>query len=286
VLVAVVAALPALAWAEGAAFEVAVAGNRADPLGGGDRPRVLLDAPDATAPAPARIGNPLWAVPLRSLREARERPIFLPARRRPPPAVAATVPPKPPPPPPAPVAAVKEPPPLSFVGAIMGTADQIAVFRNETTKEFVRMRVGEGHGSWVLRELSRTEAVFESQNETAVVGTLRAGGARIRPSQPPSAKPLPLAKPLPPAKPAEAQPVQAKPQDLKPQDAKRQDPQPQGAALPSPPAKPPKPAKNAEPVDDGRPIWARRRPADDAPAPPVATKPPPKVEAPPVIGFE
>lgn len=130
---------------------------------------------EATGPPPP-TGNPLWAIPLGSLQEQRERPIFLPSRRRPRPAVTAAAPPKPAPPPAAAPPPPKEPPPLALVGAILSDPDRIAVFRNEQTKEFIRMRVGEGHGTWVLRELSRTEAVFESQRETVVLPMPRPAG--------------------------------------------------------------------------------------------------------------
>jgi hypothetical protein len=113
-------------------------------------------------------GNPLWAVPLESLRATRERPIFLPSRRPPaPPAVAAA-----PRMEPAKPAAGPEPekPPLNLVGVVAGSTDGFAVFINVTTRDIVRLRTGEGHEGWILRSVKGREAVLEKNNQSAVIG--------------------------------------------------------------------------------------------------------------------
>ncbi|MEA2839435.1 MAG: hypothetical protein QOF41_765 [Methylobacteriaceae bacterium] len=92
------------------------------------------------APAQTQTGNPLWAVPLRTLSATRERPIFSPSRR-PPPAAVAVVPvistPQAPPP------AVPERPSLALVGTIIGEGERIGIFYNPTTRVTIRLRLGE-----------------------------------------------------------------------------------------------------------------------------------------------
>src|SRR5262249_35377927 len=111
-------------------------------------------------------GNPLWAIPLRSLSATRERPIFLPSRRPPAPRVVASPAPAPvqPSPPQQP-----EPLRLQLIGAVAGTSadspDIIALFRDTTTKDIVRLRTGEGHAGWILRSVKGREATVEKGPE-------------------------------------------------------------------------------------------------------------------------
>jgi general secretion pathway protein N len=113
-------------------------------------------------------GNPLWAIPLKSLNATRERPIFLPSRRAPAPAVAGPPPPepmRPPPPPPA------EPdrPRLALVGAVAGDAEGIAIFVDETTRGIVRLRTGENHLGWTLRSVRGREATMQKDRQTVLL---------------------------------------------------------------------------------------------------------------------
>lgn len=112
-------------------------------------------------------GNPLWAIPLRSLPATRERPLFTPSRRPPPPAVAG-----PPPvqvqPPPAPPAA-PERPALALVGAIVGEREGIAIFLDQATNDMVRLRTGENHAGWVLRSVRGREATLVKDAETVIL---------------------------------------------------------------------------------------------------------------------
>jgi hypothetical protein len=121
-----------------------------------------------TAPAEKPLsGNPLWGIPLSSLRATRERPIFLPSRRAPAPAVAATrvEPVKTTTPPPEP-----ERPELSLVGVVTSATDGYAVFTDGTTRDIVRLKTGEGHNGWVLRSVNGREAVLEKNSRTAIIG--------------------------------------------------------------------------------------------------------------------
>ena len=110
------------------------------------------------APAPvdaAQSGNPLWAIPLQQLSATRERPLFSPSRRPPPPPptyqVAAAPPPKPPEP---------ERPQLSLVGTVAEDAGGIGVFLDATDKSVVRLKRGENHKGWTLRDVSRRAVVL------------------------------------------------------------------------------------------------------------------------------
>jgi general secretion pathway protein N len=118
-------------------------------------------------------GNPLWAVPLKSLSFTRERPLFTPSRRPPVPALAVAEPARPvvtPPP------AVAETPRLSLIGLIVGGRDGIAIFVDQTTREVVRLRTNEGHSGWVLRSIQGREATLEKSPFTAVLAIPPPGG--------------------------------------------------------------------------------------------------------------
>jgi hypothetical protein len=145
-----------------------------------------------TMPARSRqksslTGNPLWEVSLSALQETRARPLFSPSRRPPTlPVIAA--PPPPPPKPPAP----KEPEllKLTLVGTVIGAADGIGIFVDETSKDVVRIRTGESHAGWTLRSIHRHSANFEKghQETTLVFPTpgseqrsLSAGAAATKP---------------------------------------------------------------------------------------------------------
>jgi general secretion pathway protein N len=124
--------------------------------------------PTATQPASAgaRRGNPLWVMPLSSLPAARERPVFAPSRRPPPVFQLASAPPS------SPVVAGPRRPALALVGIIVGGADGVAIFRDETTKAAVRLRTGEGHAGWTLRSIKGREATFEKGRDVATINLL------------------------------------------------------------------------------------------------------------------
>jgi general secretion pathway protein N len=123
--------------------------------------------PSATRPAPSQpqAGNPLWAIPLRTLSATRERPIFSPSRRpATPPSVAA--------PAPAPQNAVAAPPPperpsLVLIGTIIGEGESIGIFYNPTTRASVRLRVGESdEAGWKLTELGPRNASLQKAQQS------------------------------------------------------------------------------------------------------------------------
>jgi general secretion pathway protein N len=108
-------------------------------------------------------GNPLWAVPLRALTATRERPILVPSRRAPAPVVAGAPPPPPPAPPPLPVA--PERPQLALVGAVAGEEQGIALLLDRTTRDIIRLRIGEDVSGWVLRSVRGREAALQKDEE-------------------------------------------------------------------------------------------------------------------------
>jgi general secretion pathway protein N len=140
---------------------------------GGRVAAVRLKGP-ADDPA-SSSGNPLWAIPLKQLSIARERPIFSPSRR-PPPAPVVTpvsVAPPPPPPPPKPV---EQRPALSLIGAVVSADEGIGVFIETSSRNIVRLRLGEDHQGWVLRSVKPREATVEKNGLTAVLELPPPGG--------------------------------------------------------------------------------------------------------------
>ena len=112
-----------------------------------------------------RRGNPLWGIPLSSLKVTLERPIFSPSRR--PPVVAAA------PPPPQPVRQAPPPPPpkpdpirLALVGTIAGGPVEIAVLYDQASQSIVRLRTGERHDGWMLRSVRNREVTMERDRES------------------------------------------------------------------------------------------------------------------------
>src|SRR3954447_6353216 len=118
---------------------------------------VVIVRPTLPPPAPPErtpSANPLWEIPLASLSNTRERPIFSLSRRPPPPAVTA-IPPTTEPPPPKPVRA--ERPHLSLVGTIGGDNESFGIFVDPTTKAALRLKMGEDYQGWKLRSVRGRE---------------------------------------------------------------------------------------------------------------------------------
>jgi general secretion pathway protein N len=120
----------------------------------------------ALPPAPERplSDNPLWAIPLTRLSGTRDRPIFSPSRRPPPPVVA--VEPSAPPPP-----RRKEvrPPPLSLVGTIAGDDESFGIFLDQSTKQALRLKLGDNYQGWKLRAIRGREATMEMDQQAAIL---------------------------------------------------------------------------------------------------------------------
>lgn len=119
-------------------------------------------------------GNPLWGIPLSSLSITRERPIFTPSRRPPAPAIVAV-------PHVAPVKQViRQAAPqqlnLVLIGTVVRDAEGIGVFIDQTTKELVRIRIGEGYSGWVLRSVRTREATLEKEHQSETLSLPGPGG--------------------------------------------------------------------------------------------------------------
>lgn len=108
-----------------------------------------------------RSGNPLWAVSLAELSATSERPIFT-ATRRPqrPPA-------KQDPPTSAPPLTLTQTqadkPALSLLGTVTGAdkAAGVGIFIDDGNKHAMRLRIGEQHNGWALREVQHSRVVLE-----------------------------------------------------------------------------------------------------------------------------
>ena len=129
--------------------------------------RMAARSPDGAVERPPSAGNPLWALPLKQLSVTRERPVFSPSRRPPPPAtptyvapVAVRTPPKP---------VEPERPSITLLGTILGSTESIGVFFNPTTRDIVRLRVGEDHEGWALRSVKTREATLVKDRERVVL---------------------------------------------------------------------------------------------------------------------
>jgi hypothetical protein len=119
--------------------------------------------PAPTQPGQTTSGNPLWGIPLGSLSATRERPIFSASRRAA--LVAVSVPRS------APVRPIVRPPEsehlnLTLVGTVVGKAESIGVFLDQSTHIFVRLRAGEEHSGWIVRSIKGREVSLEKNSRT------------------------------------------------------------------------------------------------------------------------
>jgi general secretion pathway protein N len=114
--------------------------------------------PAAAQPEPV-LGNPLWSIPVRALSATRERPIFSPSRRPPPPVIANVPVAKPLAVPVA--AAPPEPLALRLIGTIATPNGGIAILSEDSVRPSIRLRLGESHSGWVLREVQSREVSLE-----------------------------------------------------------------------------------------------------------------------------
>jgi hypothetical protein len=123
----------------------------------------------APPPAPEQplSANPLWAIPLTKLSGTRDRPIFSPSRRPPPPPVVAAEPAPAPPPPPR--KKELEPPPLSLVGTIASDEESFGIFLDPSTKQALRLKLGEDYQGWKLRAVQGREVTMEKDRQSAVL---------------------------------------------------------------------------------------------------------------------
>jgi hypothetical protein len=126
----------------------------------------VVTPPAEPAQERALSANPLWAIPLAQLSATRERPIFSPSRR-PPPAAVASEP-----------TMVKAPPvrkkeaeapQLALVGTIASDQDGFGIFLDQSTKEALRLKIGEDYQGWKLRAIRGREVTMEKDQQTAVL---------------------------------------------------------------------------------------------------------------------
>lgn len=108
---------------------------------------------------PALTGNPLWVIPLATLSETRERPLFTPTRRAPPPVSARIA--APPPSHSAPKSVEPERPRLTLVGTIVGSTEGFGLFIDSTTKAVIRLKTGASYQGWTLHAVREREADLE-----------------------------------------------------------------------------------------------------------------------------
>ena len=136
-----------------------VAPTRSEPVGADPK----AGAADAPKLADDRVrGNPLWAIPLKTLTATRARPIFSPSRRPPPPAIVAApyVPP-----PQASTPAEPDRPQLMLVGTVTGDTEAFGIFLDQTVNKIVRLKLGDLHGGWVLRQVRGREVMLQKHDE-------------------------------------------------------------------------------------------------------------------------
>ncbi len=110
-------------------------------------------------------GNPLWGIPISSLSATRERPIFSASRRPPasplgPVPIAEAPPPKP---------AESERPPFTLVGTAIGKPQNVALILVQTTKNLVRLHVGEATSGWYLRSVDLRAMTLEKNSQTVTL---------------------------------------------------------------------------------------------------------------------
>jgi hypothetical protein len=121
------------------------------------------DAPSTRVSDERVSGNPLWTIPLPTLTTTRERPIFSPSRRPPPPAVVAA-----PFLPPPPVSRPSEPerPQLALVGTVSGEQEAFGIFLDQTENKIIRLKLGDRHRGWTLRQVRGREVMLQKDDET------------------------------------------------------------------------------------------------------------------------
>jgi hypothetical protein len=128
--------------------------------------------PPPAEPESAPSANPLWAIPLATLSNTRERPIFSSSRRPPPPPVAlAPVAKAPPPPKPARV----ERPQFSLVGTIAGDDESFGIFVDQASKAALRLKIGDDYQGWRLRSVQGREVTLEHDQQTTILSLPQPG---------------------------------------------------------------------------------------------------------------
>jgi general secretion pathway protein N len=123
----------------------------------------------ASADRQAAPGNPLWQVPLASLKVTQERPLFS-LTRRPPPRAVVALPMQPSLPPPPAQPPEPDQPPLSLIGTILQDNAGIAFFQSGNTEGIIRLKIGESYAGWSLAALKPREATFNNGHRHTTLG--------------------------------------------------------------------------------------------------------------------
>jgi general secretion pathway protein N len=116
----------------------------------------------ASARPQPRQGNPFGTIPLESLHETRDRPLFS-AARRPPPVVAET--PKVSEPVSVPQPSAPETPQVTLIGVVHGPGLDLAVLVDERHRSLVRLRVGQSVRGWTMHGLDERTATLEKAEQ-------------------------------------------------------------------------------------------------------------------------
>lgn len=138
--------------------------------------------PPPAAPEHAPSANPLWEIPLTSLSNTRERPIFSSSRRPPPPAIVSVSAARTAPPPPKPLRA--ERPELALVGTIAGDEQSFGLFVDLKTKSGVRLKIGEDFQGWKLQSVQGREVTLERDQQSATLTLPQPGTGAPGPALP------------------------------------------------------------------------------------------------------
>ena len=69
-----------------------------------------------------------------------------------------------------------EPPQLSLVGTIASIDEGFGIFIDQSTKAAVRLKVGEDHQGWKLRQIRGREVTMEKDDRSAVLTLPQPGG--------------------------------------------------------------------------------------------------------------
>jgi hypothetical protein len=145
--------------------EVGASGsNRTDPI---VEPQQPTNTKNPSLRPPTPPGNPLWRIPIDSLSDTRERPLFSASRRRPPPSpsppepamtnAAASAPAKP------------ERPSLTLQGTVTGKPRDIALVLDEVAKSSVSLRVGEAVQGWYLRSVNHNAVTLGKDDRIVII---------------------------------------------------------------------------------------------------------------------
>jgi general secretion pathway protein N len=138
--------------------------------------------PPPARPEQTQSENPLWGIPLATLSNTRERPIFSVSRRPPPPPVTASVPvmaapPAPPKPP------RIERPPLALVGTILGEGESYGIFVDQASNTPLRLKIGEDYQGWMLRSVQAGEVILMRDQQMITLALPQPGSVAAEPTQ-------------------------------------------------------------------------------------------------------